>query len=95
MAAGGYPLSYRKGDSIDGLSNEPSATTKVFHAGTADRDGDVVTAGGRVLCVVALGDTTLEAQQSAYRLVRDIHWPDAYYRTDIGYRAVAREQASN
>ena len=93
MAAGGYPMSYRKGDRIDGLPNEPSATTKVFHAGTSDRDGDVVTAGGRVLCVVALGDTTLEAQQSAYQLVREINWPDAYYRTDIGYRAVAREQA--
>ena len=92
MAAGGYPLSYRKGDVITGLPTE-SAATKVFHAGTAERDGEVVTSGGRVLCVVALGDTTLEAQQAAYALVEQINWDDAYYRTDIGYRAVAREQA--
>jgi phosphoribosylamine--glycine ligase len=95
MAAGGYPMSYRKGDRIDGLPTAPSATTKVFHAGTTDQDGDVVTSGGRVLCVVALGNTTLEAQQAAYALVRQIHWPDAYYRTDIGYRAVARERAGD
>ena len=93
MAAGGYPLSYRKGDVISGLPDAASATTKVFHAGTALRDGNVVTSGGRVLCVVALGDTTLEAQRAAYALVGQISWPDAYYRTDIGYRAVAREQA--
>jgi phosphoribosylamine--glycine ligase len=91
MAAGGYPMDYRKGDRIDGLPTEPSATSKVFHAGTADQDGAVVTNGGRVLCVVALGDTTAKAQQAAYDIVRDIHWPNAYYRTDIGYRAVARE----
>jgi len=93
MAAGGYPTSYRKGDRIDGLPTGTSETTKVFHAGTADQDGMVVTNGGRVLCVVALGDTTAEAQASAYDLVRQIDWPDAYYRTDIGYRAVARERA--
>ncbi len=93
MAAGGYPTSYRKGERIDGLPAAPSDTTKVFHAGTTDRDGAIVTNGGRVLCVVALGDTTAEAQQAAYDLVRQIHWPDAYYRTDIGYRAVARERA--
>lgn len=91
MAAGGYPMSYRKGDRIEGLPTVPSATDKVFHAGTADSEGHVVTNGGRVLCVVALGDTTAEAQQAAYRLVQQIQWPDAFYRTDIGYRAVARE----
>jgi phosphoribosylamine---glycine ligase len=91
MAAGGYPMDYRKGDRIDGLPTEPSDTAKVFHAGTTDQDGTVVTNGGRVLCVVALGNTTAEAQQAAYDIVRQIHWPDAYYRTDIGYRAVARE----
>jgi len=95
MAAGGYPTSYRKGDRIDGLPTAPADTTKVFHAGTTDRDGAIVTNGGRVLCVVALGDTTAEAQQAAYDLVRQIHWPDAYYRTDIGYRAVARERAGD
>ena len=92
MAAGGYPMSYRKGDRIEGLPTASSAVTKVFHAGTTDRDGDVVTNGGRVLCVVALGDTTAEAQEAAYELASQIHWPDAFYRTDIGYRAVARER---
>lgn len=95
MAAGGYPTSCRKGDRIDGLPTVPSDTTKVFHAGTTDREGAIVTNGGRVLCVVALGDTTAEAQQAAYDLVRQIHWPGAYYRTDIGYRAVARERTGD
>lgn len=95
MAAGGYPTSYRKGDRINGLPTEPSDTRKVFHAGTIDQAGEVVTNGGRVLCVVALGDTTAEAQQAAYDLVQQINWPDAYFRTDIGYRAVARERAGN
>ncbi len=91
MAAGGYPGSYGKGHPISGLPTEPSPTTKVFHAGTAMADGQVVTSGGRVLCVVALGDTVTQAQASAYELVDTIHWEDAYYRRDIGYRAVARE----
>ena len=68
-----------------------SATSKIFHAGTAEQNGDVVTSGGRVLCAVALGETTNKAQSAAYELVRQISWPDAYYRNDIGYRAVARE----
>ena len=93
MAAGGYPQDYRTGDRIDGLPETESVTSKVFHAGTAEKNGDVVTSGGRVLCVVALGDTTGEAQAAAYELVHQISWPDAYYRTDIGYRAVEREQA--
>ncbi len=93
MAAGGYPESYRKGDVIDGLPTTVSATQKVFHAGTVERDGAVVTNGGRVLCAVALGDTTSAARTAAYELARRIHWPDVYYRTDIGYRAVARERA--
>ncbi|MDP6673522.1 MAG: phosphoribosylamine--glycine ligase [Gammaproteobacteria bacterium] len=93
MAAGGYPTSYRKGDRIEGLPTDSAEAIKVFHAGTTDRDDNIVTNGGRVLCVVALGDTTAEAQQAAYQLVEEIHWPDAYYRTDIGYRAVARELA--
>ncbi|HHH46034.1 MAG TPA: phosphoribosylamine--glycine ligase, partial [Thiotrichales bacterium] len=65
---------------------------KVFHAGTALReDGRVVTAGGRVLCVTALGDSVTEAARRAYARVSQIHWPDAYYRRDIGHRAIARE----
>jgi len=92
MAAGGYPLSYPSGDAISGLPDPATETdTKVFHAGTADKDGDVVTAGGRVLCVVALGNSVTEAQSLAYKAVDDISWNGAYYRTDIGYRAVARE----
>jgi phosphoribosylamine--glycine ligase len=92
MAAGGYPGSYRKGDVIEGLDAK-LPDTKVFHAGTSERDGKVLTAGGRVLCVVALADTVTQAQQRAYERVHGIHWPDVYFRNDIGYRAIAREQA--
>lgn len=92
LAAGGYPDSYPKGDIISGLPIHPTAGEKVFHAGTAEKDGAVVTAGGRVLCATALGDSVAEAQARAYALVRAIHWNRVYYRTDIGYRAVAREQ---
>ena len=87
MAAGGYPEKYRKGDPITGLSKELPEHLKVFHAGTRLDDGNVVTNGGRVLCAVALGDTVTEAQRDAYELVSQISWQDAYYRTDIGYRA--------
>jgi len=64
----------------------------VFHAGTALKDGKVVTSGGRVLCVTALGGTVAAAQQHAYEVVQQIRWNGAQYRTDIGYRAIAREQ---
>jgi phosphoribosylamine--glycine ligase len=93
MAAGGYPLGYDKGDVISGLPDTSSHDAKVFHAGTMVSDGNVVTSGGRVLCVVALGDTTADAQRDAYDLVKQIDWRGAYYRTDIGYRAIAREKA--
>jgi phosphoribosylamine--glycine ligase len=66
--------------------------TKVFHAGTALKDGAVVTSGGRVLCVTALGATVSDAQQHAYELVGQIRWSGAQYRHDIGYRAIARER---
>ena len=92
MAAGGYPDAYAKGKEIHGLDGVDSDTVKVFHAGTTSKEGAVVTSGGRVLCVTALGDTVSEAQQRAYEAVKKISWEDAYYRTDIGYRAVAREQ---
>jgi phosphoribosylamine--glycine ligase len=91
MTAGGYPDAYERGDVIGGLDDEP-ADTKVFHAGTAERDGDVVTAGGRVLCVCALGANATQAQAAAYERVRGITWHNAYCRSDIGYRAVAREK---
>ena len=91
MAAGGYPASYAKGAVITGLPEE-TPETKVFHAGTAEVDGAVVTSGGRVLCACALGDTVADAQAAAYALVKQIRWENAYYRGDIGYRAVARER---
>jgi phosphoribosylamine--glycine ligase len=90
MAAGGYPHEYRKGYEIHGLPDHPPAHLKVFHAGTRLADGRVLTNGGRVLCAVALGADTAEAQREAYGLVRQIEWRDVYYRTDIGYRAVNR-----
>jgi phosphoribosylamine--glycine ligase len=93
MAAGGYPDAYRKGDKITGLSQAESLGSKVFHAGTASEGEDVVTAGGRVLCVTALGDSVADAKAKAYVSLSEISWDDAYYRTDIAYRAVAREQA--
>ncbi len=92
LAAGGYPGSYRKGDVISGLDQVPADLAKVFHAGTADANGAVVTQGGRVLCVCALGESVAEAQQRAYEAVDLISWDDVYCRRDIGYRAVAREQ---
>ena len=93
LAAGGYPESYDKGDVISGLDDTETDTTKVFHAGTAEKDGNVVTNGGRVLCAVALGNSVTEAQQRAYQLVDRISWNNVYYRTDIGHRAIAREKA--
>lgn len=91
MAAGGYPESYKKGDVISGLDGLDGKTGKVFHAGTRYDNGDVVTNGGRVLGVTALGASVSEAQAQAYEMVRHISWKNAYFRTDIGYRAVRRE----
>jgi len=92
LAAGGYPDSYAKGEPISGLPETEADDRKIFHAGTAEKDGQVVTSGGRVLCATALGNSVAEAQEKAYELTRQINWKDVYYRTDIGYRAVAREQ---
>ncbi len=92
LAAGGYPNSYNKGDVIDGLDADRTSTDlKIFHAGTGQQNGDVVTSGGRVLCAVALGGTVADAQSKAYSLVDQIYWANMYCRRDIGYRAVARE----
>jgi len=91
MAAGGYPGKYEKGKIIRGLG-DTDPDVKVFHAGTALNDGQVVTSGGRVLCVTALGDTVSEAQQKAYQRLGKISWDGAYYRNDIGFRAIAREK---
>ena len=92
MAAGGYPGRYEKGHVIEGLDSDFPDHVKVFQAGTARRDGDVVTSGGRVLCVCALGDNVGEAQAEAYRACRRIHWEGAFCRRDIGYRALERER---
>ena len=91
LAAGGYPGDYRKGDEIE-LPTSEATDTKIFHAGTALKDGKVVTAGGRVLCATALGQTVSDAQQRAYEAVHQVRWQDMFYRHDIGYRAIAREQ---
>jgi phosphoribosylamine--glycine ligase len=92
MAAGGYPISYQKGDRITGLPEHEEEGVKVFHAGTRMENGQVVTNGGRVLCVTALGATVREAKAKAYERIQGIQWDGVYYRTDIGYRAVARER---
>jgi len=91
MAAGGYPASYAKGSVISGLDTADSNTQKVFHAGTAMADDNVTTSGGRVLCVVGMGETVAEAAQDAYAAVAKVHWDGVYFRRDIGHRAIARE----
>ncbi len=92
MAADGYPGSYKKDDVITGLPQQAASDCKVFHAGTAIKNGAVVTSGGRVLCVTALGATVSAAQQRAYEDVKKIKWRGVQYRSDIGYRAIAREK---
>ena len=94
MASGGYPANYATGDVITGLTNADDSRVKVFHAGTAIENGCVVTSGGRVLCVTALGDNITAAQSTAYQSVHKLHWNQAYFRSDIGHRAVARERAN-
>ena len=89
MAAGGYPDQYEKGDVISGLGEE-LPDTKVFHAGTSLVGDEVVTNGGRVLCVVGLGDSVAGAQANAYERVDAIEWRDHYFRKDIGHRAINR-----
>ncbi|MDR0218187.1 MAG: phosphoribosylamine--glycine ligase [Enterobacteriaceae bacterium] len=98
LAASGYPANYVTGDVITGLEQSDTVNTaermntdeKVFHAGTALRDKDVVTASGRVLCVTALGDNITQAQAKAYMGAGKISWKGCYYRKDIGYRAIER-----
>ncbi|MEM9102474.1 MAG: phosphoribosylamine--glycine ligase [Pseudomonadota bacterium] len=92
MAAGGYPEAYAKGNAITGLDTVTEEEAKVFHAGTRNQEGQIVTAGGRVICVTALGDNVSSAQKLAYQNVSKIQWQDVFYRTDIGYRALTREQ---
>jgi phosphoribosylamine--glycine ligase len=91
LAAAGYPDQPRKGDAIHGLGATP-ADCRVFHAGTARAGDSVVTNGGRVLCVTALGETVRQAQRAAYAVVRSIHFDGMQYRTDIGHRAIALQK---
>ncbi len=93
LAAGGYPGSYNKGDVISGLETNTNEAAKTFHAGTALKGDQVVTAGGRVLCATALGHSVTEAQKAAYELLNQISWDKVEFRTDIAYRAIARENA--
>jgi phosphoribosylamine---glycine ligase len=91
MAAEGYPMSPRKGDVISGLPGKDSSVgddAVVFHAGTAAKDGQTVTAGGRVLCVTVLAETVKNAQQRAYEVAQDIGFTGVQYRKDIGHKAI-------
>ena len=91
MASAPYPETPISGDVISGLT-EVSGNAKVFHAGTAlDAEGNVISAGGRVLCVAALGDSVSDAQHNAYAGVARIPWANEFHRSDIGWRAIARE----
>jgi len=92
LAAAPYPEAPITGDVISGLDRVPD-TAKVFHAGTAlDAQGNVVSAGGRVLCVAALGDSVRDAQANAYAGVAKVSWANEFHRHDIGWRAIARER---
>jgi len=93
LAAANYPGEPKTGDVIHGLDHVGSPSAKIFQAGTTEQNGQVVTNGGRVLCATALGNTVLEAQQKAYELAQQVSWDGVFYRSDIGYRAIAREQA--
>ncbi len=92
LAAAGYPESPRRGDVIHGLGKTRD-DCMVFHAGTEERDSEVVTSGGRVLCVTAMGDTVRQAQRLAYEAVADIRFDGMQYRNDIGHRAMTPRKA--
>ena len=91
MATEGYPGDYKKGSKLLGVAEVAPDVAKVFHAGTSEQDGYLVATGGRVLCVTARGSSVSEAQRKAYEGVRAIDWPEGFYRTDIGWRAIRRE----
>ena len=92
LAASGYPRAYQTGEIISGLDHVDTDHTKVFHAGTALSGNNIVTSGGRVLCVTALGKTAAQAQANAYQAANHINWKNKYCRDDIAYRAINREQ---
>jgi phosphoribosylamine---glycine ligase len=92
MASAGYPGRYDKGRVINGLDDVADPAVKVFHAGTRSLHGRVLTDGGRVLCTVGLGNGVADARERAYRAVGTIHWDGAFFRRDIGHRALSRER---
>jgi phosphoribosylamine--glycine ligase len=92
MASRGYPDAYEKGKVISGLDRVDGEDVKVFHAGTRLLNGNVLTDGGRVLCAVGRGDSVAAARAKAYGAVQRVSWDGAFWRSDIGYRAVAREE---
>ena len=94
VSSEGYPASFEKGQVIGGLDAVEAAGTTVFHAGTEEQDGAIINSGGRVLGVTALGNTVQEAQQTVYKALENLDWKGGFYRKDIGYRAIKREQNS-
>ena len=94
VSSEGYPASFEKGQVIGGLDAVEAAGTTVFHAGTAEQNGAIINSGGRVLGVTALGNTVQEAQQTVYKALENLDWKGGFYRKDIGYRAIKREQNS-
>jgi len=93
LAAASYPGTYATGEPISGLEQATAPDAKVFHAGTRESAGRIVTSGGRVLCATALGTSVKEARQRTHRLAESIHWKGMHKRNDIGHRAIAREEA--
>jgi phosphoribosylamine--glycine ligase len=93
IAARGYPSAPEKGSVIRGMDEAASDGVEIFHAGTAERGGQIVANGGRVLNVTALAKSVSEAQRLAYEAVDRIDWPEGFCRRDIGWRALEREQA--
>ncbi|MDQ6988515.1 MAG: phosphoribosylglycinamide synthetase C domain-containing protein, partial [Mariprofundaceae bacterium] len=94
VASAGYPAAFDKGQVIAGLDAVAAAGATVFHAGTAEKDGSIVNAGGRVLGITALGESVGQAQQHVYQALEKLDWSGGFYRQDIGYRAIKREQNS-
>jgi phosphoribosylamine--glycine ligase len=92
MASEGYPGDYKKGTEIKGLSAIHDSHVQIFHAATREEDGRILAEGGRVLSVVGIGANVTEAQTRAYQAIGKINWPQGFFRKDIGWRAIAREQ---
>ena len=92
MASGGYPEDYETGHVISGINDINNQNCKVFHAGTKIDSKKIITSGGRVLCVVGMGNTTIEAKTASYEAVSQISWKDEFHRNDIGYRAIKNHE---